>query len=196
MDESSSGCWTNHHSIIQFKNQWYLFYHDRDYSPNFDKARSVRADSLFFNDDGTIKKVIPTLRGIGLTKATEEIQIDRYSKLFDDGVRVAFLDTMDRFKGWKTVFNKAKAWIQYNNIDFGKRPFKTVSVRAASETGSVLQLHTGNINGPVIAEIKIPKTSGWEIIKMPVMKTQRGIQNLFVVSNENNQAEVDWIIFE
>jgi beta-xylosidase len=38
MDESPTGCWTNHQSIIQFKDQWYLFYHDRDYSPNFDKA--------------------------------------------------------------------------------------------------------------------------------------------------------------
>ena len=69
MDESPTGCWTNHHSAIQFKDQWYLFYHDRDYSPNFDKARSIRLDSLFFNSDGTIKKVIPTLRGVGLTDA-------------------------------------------------------------------------------------------------------------------------------
>jgi len=56
MDESPTGCWTNHHSIIQFKNQWYLFYHHNDYSPKFDKARSIRADSLSFNKDGTIKK--------------------------------------------------------------------------------------------------------------------------------------------
>ncbi|HEY6900020.1 MAG TPA: family 43 glycosylhydrolase, partial [Puia sp.] len=46
MDESPTGCWTNHHSVIQFKGQWYLFYHHNDYSPNFDKARSIRADSL------------------------------------------------------------------------------------------------------------------------------------------------------
>ncbi|MEO7048036.1 MAG: family 43 glycosylhydrolase, partial [Ferruginibacter sp.] len=42
MDEAANGCWTNHHSIIDFKNQWYLFYHNKDYSPRFDKARSVR----------------------------------------------------------------------------------------------------------------------------------------------------------
>ena len=75
MDESPTGCWTNHHSIIQFKNQWYLFYHHNDFSPNFDKARSVRADSLFFNEDGTIKKVIPTLRGIGVTDATAKYKL-------------------------------------------------------------------------------------------------------------------------
>src|SRR5690606_37151782 len=33
MDESPTGCWTNHQSIIQFKDQWYLFYHHNDLSP-------------------------------------------------------------------------------------------------------------------------------------------------------------------
>ena len=44
MDESPTGCWTNHQSIVQFKDQWYLFYHHNDLSPGFDKARSVRID--------------------------------------------------------------------------------------------------------------------------------------------------------
>ena len=65
MDESASGCWTNHQSIVEYKGQWYLFYHDKDLSPDFDKNRSIRADRLFFNADGTIQKVIPTLRGVG-----------------------------------------------------------------------------------------------------------------------------------
>lgn len=196
MDESPTGCWTNHHSIIQFKNQWYLFYHDRDYSPRFDKARSVRADSLFFNDDGTIKQVARTLRGIGVTNAKKEIQIDRYSKISEGGVSIAFLDTLDRFKGWKTIFDKAGAWVQYNTVDFGKKPLKTVSINADAEPGAVLQIHTGSTNGPVIAEIKIPNGTDWKVIKAPVIKFQPGIQNVFVVSNGNTHTEVDWIRFE
>ncbi len=54
MDESASGCWTNHPSIVEYQGQWYLFYHDKDLSPDFDKNRSIRADYLCFNDDGTI----------------------------------------------------------------------------------------------------------------------------------------------
>ena len=42
MAEHPNGCWTNHHSIINYKGQWYLFYHRNDYSPNDDKRRSVR----------------------------------------------------------------------------------------------------------------------------------------------------------
>ena len=29
MDENPTGCWTNHHSIIEFKGQHYLFYHSK-----------------------------------------------------------------------------------------------------------------------------------------------------------------------
>ena len=195
MDESESGCWTNHHSVIQFKNQWYLFYHDKNYSPNFDKARSVRADSLFFNNDGTIKKVIPTLRGVGITNASAQIQIDRYSAKSQD-VSIDFLDTMNRFQGWKTIFTKANGWIQYNSVDFGKKSFKNVSLRGIAASGGVLEIHTGSANGPLIAEIKIPKNTDWKVIKTPVKKTAAGIQNLFVVSKDNNQTEVDWIKFE
>lgn len=195
MDESPSGCWTNHHSVIQYKNQWYLFYHDKDYSPNFDKARSIRADSLAFNADGTIRKVVPTLRGIGVTNATKEIQLDRCSAKSEDAT-VDFIDTTNRFLGWKTIFQSPAAWVQYNTVDFGKKPLKTVSVKAMAETGGSLQIHANSMNGPVIAEVKIPKSNAWSVVKAPVAKFQSGLQNLVVVSKDGNRVEADWVKFE
>lgn len=197
MDESPTGCWTNHHSIIEFKKQWYLFYHHNDYSPTFDKARSVRADSLSFNSDGTIQKVIPTLRGIGVTNAVSEIQIDRYSTISKKGVSISFVDALDNFKGWKTVFTNSDAWVQYNTVDFGEKPLKFVVVKALSNTGGTLQIRTNGINGVLIAEVKIPLSSNWQEIKAPVKKQQEGIQNLYVRLKENNkEVEVDWISFK
>jgi hypothetical protein len=195
MDESESGCWTNHHSVIQFKNQWYLFYHDKNYSPTFDKARSVRADSLFFNPDGTIKKVIPTLRGVGTTNAISQIQVDRYSAKSDNAA-IDFLDTTNRFLGWKTIFTKPGAWVQYNSVDFAKKALKNISLRVISESGGLLQVHTGSVNGPVIAEIKIPKTTEWKLVKASVKKAPIGVQNLFVEAKDDNKIELDWIRFE
>lgn len=196
MDESESGCWTNHHSIIQFKGQWYLFYHDKNYSPRFDKARSIRADSLFFNADGTIKKVIPTLRGIGISDAKKEIQVDRYSAISNEGIAIDFIDTTNRFAGWKTIFNKPGAWVQYNSVDFGSRLLKTVSVNAMSETGGTLQIRTGNADGPVVAEVHIPKSTGWRLTKTALVKLPKGVQNLFVILKDNKQLAADWIRFE
>jgi hypothetical protein len=196
MDESPTGCWTNHHSLIQFKNQWYLFYHDRDYSPNFDKARSVRADSLFFNDDGTIKKVIRTFRGIGIADATKPLQIDRYSAKSDEGVAVDFIDTTNRFEGWKTIFSKQGGWIQFNTVDFGKKKLKSVNVRAMSNSGGTLQLRLDKPDGPAIAETKIPKGTEWKIIKASLTSFKPGVHNLIVSLKDNSDVEVDWISFE
>ena len=196
MDESESGCWTNHHSLVQFKDQWYLFYHDKDYSPKFDKARSIRADSLFFNTDGTIKKVIPTLRGIGVTKSNTEIQIDRYSAISKDGTAINFIDTTNRFAGWKTIFSKQGAWIQYNSVDFGGGSSKKVSVNAMSETGGTLQIRNGDINGPLVAEVTIPKSANWTITKAPVAALPKGIHHLVVMLKDNKNVAADWIRFE
>lgn len=196
MDESPTGCWTNHHSIIEFKKQWYLFYHHNDLSPQFDKARSIRADYLHFNPDGSIQKVIPTLRGVGITKATNPIQIDRYSDKSDKGTSISFLDSSNSFLGWKTTFNQANSWMQYNSVDFGQKKLKSVAVKAFSEKGGVLQIRTKGIDGAVIVEVTVPKNSEWVEINYPLLKFDSGIQNLFVVSKDNNQVEMDWIKFQ
>jgi hypothetical protein len=196
MDESPTGCWTNHHSLIQFKSQWYLFYHHNDLSPQFDKNRSIRIDSLFFMGDGTIKKVIPTLRGVGFTTASKNIHIDRYSHVSDMGVGVAFLDTLDKFKGWKTMFYNSEGWIQYNSVDFTKKKLKLVTARALSKTGATLQIRLNNAQGPVIATLKIPKSNEWRDVRATLSAFKPGLQNLVVSSKENGTLEVDWVRFE
>jgi hypothetical protein len=195
MDESPSGCWTNHQSIVRYKGQWYIFYHDKDYSPNFDKNRSVKVDSLSFNSDGTIRKVIPTLRGVGITNALKKIDIDRYSQISNKGVSVAFLDTLNTFNGWKTILDKENAWIQYNTVDFGNKKLKSVRVEALSQTGGILQIRIDKADGILLAEVKIPKGTGWNTVDTRLSKYQKGIHNLVVVLKDNNPVEVDWIRF-
>jgi hypothetical protein len=189
-------CWTNHHSIIQYNDQWYLFYHYNDLSPHFDKNRSVRIDSLFFNDDGTVREVTPTLRGVGLTDASRKIQIDRYSRISNKGVSVAFLDTLNTFGGWKTILDTADAWVQYNSVDFGTTKLKSVIIKALSQTGAVLQVHLNNSNGPVIAIVEVPKGSEWSTVKAPLYEYLSGIHNLVVQLKDNKNVEIDWIHFE
>jgi arabinoxylan arabinofuranohydrolase len=76
LDEMNSG--TNHHSIVHFQGKWYIFYHSSDlyYSQHSEEKpvvnwegkspfrRSVCVDRLYYNEDGTIKKVIPTKEGV------------------------------------------------------------------------------------------------------------------------------------
>lgn len=48
--------WTNHHSIVLFNGQWYLFYHDVQISGKT-HLRNVKVTELYYNEDGTIKKI-------------------------------------------------------------------------------------------------------------------------------------------
>jgi beta-xylosidase len=51
--------YTDHGSIVKYKGQWYAFYHNSALSHN-DWLRSICVDKLYYNQDGTIKKVIQT----------------------------------------------------------------------------------------------------------------------------------------
>jgi len=196
MDESPMNCWTNHQSFIQYKGQWYLFYHQNAYSPKFDKNRSICIDSLFFNTDGTIRKVTPTLRGIGLTSATDTIEIDRYSSKSDTGTSIAFLDSLNPFNGWKTMLTNKNAWVKYNTVDLGKKRLKSVQVKAMSEIGSTLQIRLDTADGPVIAEVTVPSGKSWNTIDIKVSKQHLGIHNLVVMLKDENPVEVDWVKFQ
>jgi hypothetical protein len=195
MDESSTGCWTNHHSLIEYKKQWYLFYHHNDYSPKFDKNRSVRIDSLFFLPDGTIKKVRPTLRGVGTTPAHQPIQIDRYSNISETGVKIEFIDNTNRFLGWKVVLDQRDAWVQYNGVDFKKNAVKSLVANVRSIAGGTLQIRLDNNTGPIVSELKVPPTSNWKEVAVSIPKLKEGVRNVVVVSKEQNPVEIDWIKF-
>lgn len=196
MDEHESGCWTNHHSIVNYEDQWYLFYHHNDYSPDFDKNRSIRADSLFFNADGSIRKVEPTYRGVGVTEATDKIQLDRYSALSENGASIAFLDTSETFKGWKTVLSDENAWVQYNTVDFGEEELTQVEARVRAKNGGELEVHANGLEGPVIARIQISENSEWTNLEAPVSSFRSGTHNVFVELQRSSEIEIDWIRFK
>ncbi len=194
--DATPDCWTNQNSVIKYKGQWYLFYHHNDLSPHFDKDRSVRIDSMFFNEDGTIDKVIPTLRGVGITNASSKIQIDRYSLKSNKGASIAFLDTSNTFTGWKTILNTPNAWIQYNSVNFKNRKLKSITVRAVSKLGGTLQIRLDKINSPVIATVKIPKTNRWNVIHSSLSGFEAGVHNLIVQLKSSGKVEIDWVKFE
>ncbi|WP_460585299.1 family 43 glycosylhydrolase [Hymenobacter arcticus] len=195
MDEFT-GCWTNHHSIIDFKNQWYLFYHHNDLSPKFDKSRSIRLDSLFFEPNGNIRKVVPTLRGAGLTDARQKIQLDRYSRLSSSGAAIAFLDTANTFQGWKTDFASSQGWVQYNGVAFGKKALKTVTLRVQAAAGATVQLRADGPTGPVLAVVTVPKGSQWQEVKAPLSAFRPGTHTLLVAPKTNAPVAIDWVRFE
>ena len=50
--------WTTHHSIVEYKGQWYLLYHDCVPSDGVTHLRSLKVQRLYYNEDGSIKPVV------------------------------------------------------------------------------------------------------------------------------------------
>lgn len=51
--------WTTHHSIVEFKGKWYLFYHDSKLSGGQTHLRTAMYTELDISPDGTIKTINP-----------------------------------------------------------------------------------------------------------------------------------------
>ena len=188
MEESPTGCWTNHHSFVEFNGEWYLFYHHNDFSPSFDKNRSVRVDKVSFREDGTIVPVVPTWRGVGYFKASDELNIDRYSECV--GAKVDYLDEFNYFAGWKTLFTQQYDRVRFDDVDFGaKAPSKFV-FRARSEKGAAIRVTAGGKG----KNIEVPACADWTVLEAKVGMKVTGMQDI-AVELISGSVEIDWVSF-
>jgi Glycosyl hydrolases family 43 len=51
--------WTSHHSIVEFKGKWYLFYHDSSLSKGITHLRSVKVTEITYDKEGKIQTINP-----------------------------------------------------------------------------------------------------------------------------------------
>ena len=211
MAEHDNGCWTNHHSIINYKGQWYLFYHRNHFSPRDDKRRSVCIEKLYFNPDGTIQEVKPTLRGVGINQATEKIDVARFSTASAD-VTSQLIDTVNTFRGFEANLPVKGSWMKYTDVDFTNLSdgYVIVSAKAAGNTKFFIRENTAN--GKVIAEIEMtvkPETpegmpamfrrdfsNQWLSLTAPLNYTPKGVTNLVITCEGDAGVSIDWVQFK
>jgi beta-xylosidase len=65
LNEIAGNCETNRPCIIDFRGKSYFFYHNGGLHEGGSHRRSVCIDRLYYNEDGTMKRVIMTSEGIG-----------------------------------------------------------------------------------------------------------------------------------
>ena len=205
MAEHDNSCWTNHHSLVEYKGQWYLFYHRNHYSPNMDKRRSACIEKVSFKADGTIQEVKQTLRGVGITAATSKIEIDRFSSI-SDGTTVAFNDTTATFNGWHAILPPKGSWLRYNDVDFAGISDSYIVVKAKANTNTSFTIRDKSKKGKVIAKLDITvegetgpfrrsMKGQWMTLTVPVEYVPKGITNLCVVC-EGPEVCIDWLQFK
>ena len=206
MPEHENGCWTNHHSIINYKGQWYLFYHQNAFSPRDDKRRSVQIDKLYFNADGTIKEVKKTMRGVGINKATEKIEIDRYNTASSD-VTTALIDTVNTFRGYQATLPKKGSWLKYNDVDFAPVKDAYLIVNAKAAGNSEFCIREKSAKGKIIARIPMnvvsqmgmfrrDQSNQWLTQTVNLEYVPKGVTDLVVTCEGDAAVCVNWIQFK
>ncbi len=208
MPEHENGCWTNHHSIINYKGQWYLFYHQNAFSPRDDKRRSVQIDKLYFNPDGTIKEVKKTMRGVGINKATEKIEIDRFSDA-SIGVTTSNLDfdSIPRFRGYEATLPTKGSWLKYNDVDFSPITDAYLIVNAKAAGNSEFCIREKTAKGKVIARITMnvitqmgqfrrDQSNQWLTQTVNLEYVPKGVTDLVVTCEGDAAVSVNWVQFK
>ena len=206
MPEHENGCWTNHHSIVNYKGQWYLFYHQNAFSPRDDKRRSVQVDKLYFNADGTIKEVKKTMRGVGINKATEKIEIDRYSTASSD-VTTALIDTVNTFRSYQATLPKKGSWLHYADVDFSPITDAYLIVNAKADGNTEFCIREKNAKGKVIARVTMnvvtqmgqfrrDQSNQWLTQTVNLEYVPKGVTDLCVTCEGDAEVSINWVQFK
>ena len=196
MDNISNG--TNHHSVVEYNGQWILFYHWWELS-GFNKMRSMCADYMTFKKDGSIKKVIPTKRGIGTPRLNDTIQVDRYN--FIQGASTAFVGG-DEPLGWMVCDTKMNSYVVFDRVDFTGAKKVKARIASGQRIGS-FEVRIDNPKGKLIAEFPIEYTGGWsqwKTLEADVQNAVDGVHNLYVVFKSDwgstKAVNLNWLILE
>ncbi len=203
----NDGCdptnWNNHGSIVEFKGQWYVFYHRT--TNGVINSRKACIEPIFFNKDGSINEVEMTSQGAGKPlDAFSKIEAERTCLLFGN-VRIESY-SLDQTNPLNPTNNdqlgriKNKDWAAYKYINFGAG-LKKVSVCVASGAkAGKIQFKTDNVWGGAIGTLEIPgggdgKT--WTVLTTDI-KSTAGVHSLFLnfIATENESFNVDWFKFK
>jgi arabinoxylan arabinofuranohydrolase len=202
----NTGCdpqsWNNHGSIAQFPvpasshrsaaagvearndGQWYVFYHRSSQNTRYN--RRVCVEPIYFNPDGTIDEVEMTTQGAsGPLDARKELQAAR-ACLLSGGLHTAAVGptpTQPGFSEHLTAIHDGD-WAAYKYLDFGAG-VRTIEVQAGSLAyGGRISVHLDAPVGPLLAEIEISRTGGWQNwqgFSAPLQSNPTGVHALYLV---------------
>jgi arabinoxylan arabinofuranohydrolase len=144
-----------HGSVFQYKNQWYVAYHDL--FPT-DKYRQTCLDRIHYRENGYIIRVNPTRSGVGWYDASEKIEAEDY---FEKSGNTEYreLDSMNFYMGGI----KNGDWIKFSNVKLPLGSISNFSARVATGSkGGEIKIIKDNPEGEIIGELKVRNTGGWD----------------------------------
>jgi arabinoxylan arabinofuranohydrolase len=192
-DHCDPGNWNNHGSIVEFKGQWYVFYHRA--SHNSVTMRRVCMEPITFNEDGSIDEVEMTTQGAaGPLNPLLKMDAER-ACLFTGNVRiVAFTADNEELTG---IRNEDKAGYKYFNFESGADSV-TFMVAPGIHAGKI-DIGLDNRWGPSIGTLEIPGNGDgktWRTVKAKISQV-KGVHAIWLRFSGTGEDlfNVDWFQF-
>jgi len=193
LPNSASGGGNNHAGVVQYKNNWYIAYHDRKLRQtngvSSGEYRSVSLDKLEYNSDGTIKQVVATNDGPAQIKNFNPYDTVLATTMYKQSgaIKTAICSAPNPgtisnnnnnspgTAGDKCVMLVSIAnnsWVNLKSVDFGTAGATKLVVRAASaSTGGSIEIRTSSNTGTLAGTCTIGATGGittWKDIECDV----------------------------
>ena len=182
----------NHASIIEYKGHWYIAYHDRKLAiannlRNKTNSRSVNLDELFYNEDGTIKKVVETEHGPKQLKNVDPTQKCRFVTMSKSGKILteeeakvqqlpALKSTMGPNKETVLAGMQNNSWTRVSGVDFSKKPTGGTLSYCAKDDNTTMEIRKGAADGDLLATVKLANTNGaWKELNFKLDKPVDGV---------------------
>jgi len=192
-----TGCDTSHGSAVEYKGQWYQFYHNKALS-GIGNLRSICVDKLNFNDDGTIQTIVQTKTGVpavGPAPAPDSKAV-KYGVAEAVVTNGATISDDDAARGGKCVQNlhlEASA-LRLSQIDGGEKGGQaTITIHYATADRAKLGLTVNEID---YSFINIFPTGGWDQftgLSALTVPLRPGKNNTLQFTGGNGGVNVDYI---
>ena len=167
----------NHHTIIEFKGKYYIFYH----AEWLNKAaygeaigyRTTHVDVMPVTGEkfGNAKGTLSGVQQVGDFDPYVENRF--HTSAWQAGIEIKGLgDTV-------TVFNRGD-WIGVSGVNFSKGA-SSITINGGSQSGATLRISTESPSGPVIGYVSVPAGENKE--STAEIKGPTGVQNIFFVAS-------------
>ena len=208
---SPTGCNTSHGSVVEFKGQWYAFYHNSFLSGGDGRLRSICVDKLYFEPNGDIRPVIQTGedRKIDEQKIPGTIQAENFKNGGEgigyhdsDAVNTAgsayrlstAVDIANSSEGLFVTSIENGEWLAYD-VDIQYNNTYRLEARVASDINDG-RFHI-TIGEDTVAIVDVPNTGGlnrWSSVFIHNIELTSGNQEMRIVA-ENGGYNLNDVMF-
>ena len=178
-----SNCYgNNHHSMVKFNNQYYLFYHTQLLQNEMGISGGYRCTHVDRIDVDESNALISY--ATGTKNGVSQVQfVDAFSK--NEAECFAWMAGVDTKSGGENVVVASADkgdWIGISGVDFGNGVSSFSASLSSVASGSAMKVCVDSVNGRTIGFVEAPNTDGlFSDVNVSLTDSVAGIHDLFFV---------------